>query len=104
MYLNLLSDDFQIYWFLNDGIIIWVLLNEKGKLRIKAKSIILQITFYRRCSYHFGGKLLEQLADQTAGGLSVRHHSIEELLEDLFQAGRCTLSHSSGKETLHHPQ
>ncbi len=35
-YLNLLSDDFQIYGLFNDGIIIWVLLNDKkGKYESK---------------------------------------------------------------------
>lgn len=37
-YLNLLSDDFQIYWFLNNGKIIWILLNgKKDKLCIKSQ-------------------------------------------------------------------
>lgn len=36
-YLNLLCDDFQINRFLDDGIIIWILLNLKEKVGLKSK-------------------------------------------------------------------
>lgn len=42
-------------------------------------------------SYHLGGELLEQLADQTAGWFGVRHHSVKELLQDLLQGGGSVL-------------
>lgn len=71
-------------------------MEKKTNYASKAKSLILLITSHWRRTYHFGGKLLEQLADQAASGLGERHHGIEELLEDLFQAGGCTLIHTKG--------
>lgn len=98
MYLNLLSDDFQIYGFLYDGIIIRILLSGKGKLQIKENSIYGRLleSYWGR-SYHFGRKLLEQLADQATSGLSVSHHRIKELLKDFFQTGRGALVFTSNK-------
>jgi len=42
-------------------------------------------------TYHFRGQLLEQLADQTARGLRVRDHGVQQLLQVFLQACGCTL-------------
>ena len=41
--------------------------------------------------YHFGGQLLEELADQAARGLRVGDHRLQEGLQVLLQAGRGAL-------------
>lgn len=97
-YLDLLSDGFQIYWLLNDSKIIRILLNKKNKKRSYSKLKQTRdgfLKFYRGCVYHFGGKLLEQLTDQATSWLHVRHDSIKELLKDVFQTGRSSLTFKS---------
>ena len=95
-----MSDDPQIDWVFNDGVIVWVLLGKTHSGGVKSIAVgctthnpmvLSQSILLEGGLYHFGGQLLEQLADQAARGLRVGDHRLQEVLQVLLQAGRGAL-------------
>lgn len=88
-----MCDDFQIDRFLNDGVIIRVLLETKKKKESRrAKVDRWCLRSLRGDAYHLGRKFLEELADQASRGFGVGHHGVQELLQDLLQGGGSVLN------------